>query len=467
MSEAKLFALSALCLALCGCAVGPDYKPPAVPQPAQLTRSTLPTAGTVDGVAATWWTAFGSPALDALVVEALANSPTIEAARATLASAHQNVVAQRGFFLPSVQASYNASRQNVGETVSSPLGSGESIYNFHTASLNIAYTPDLFGGNRRQVESLLATEASQGFQLDAARLTLASNVVGGVLQVAMLKEQVALTGQAEQAMRQQLEIMRKLHSSGYVNGIDVATQETLLGQVQQSLPPLQRQLEQTRDLLAVLLGRTPGESLAEVDLAALRMPALPRAVASDVLRQRPDVRASEALVHAASANVGVASAARFPQLSITAALGGGATNFGSMFSASNTSWSIGGGVLAPIFAGGTLQARQRAAEADLLAAAAQYRGTVLGAFQNVADALYALDIDSRAVKVAETSEAAALTSLELTRSQLREGYGSRPAMLAARQAWLQARAATVAARGTLMGDTVALFQALGGGVIPS
>ncbi|XAH21888.1 efflux transporter outer membrane subunit [Xylophilus sp. GW821-FHT01B05] len=454
-------------LAVAGCAVGPDYVKPVVATPAALTRQPLATAGTGGPVARDWWKAFGSPALDDMVAQALARNPSIEAAQATLQAAHQNVIAQRGFFFPSVAASYNGSRQNVGQSQSSPLESGSTLYNYHTAQLNISYTPDVFGANQRQVEGLQATEEGQRLQLEAARLTLASNLVGAVLQAAMLAEQSTLTEQAVAAMQEQLRYMRKLQRNGYASGLDVATQENLLTQIQQALPPLQKQLEQTRNLIAVLGGQTPDTALPAIDLAAIRLPQLPAAVASDLVAQRPDVRAAETQVQTASAAIGVAKAARLPQLSITAALGGGATSFSQMFAAGNSTWALGLGLLQPIFSGGTLTARQRAAEAELKTAAAQYRGTVLSAFQNVADTLYALDIDTRALHVAEASEAATRTSFELTQSQLRQGYSSQPSVLAAQQAWLQARAARVAAYGTLLGDAVALYQALGGGVLAS
>lgn len=445
------------------CAVGPDYVRPSVPAPAALTRTPLATAGAGGPVAPQWWKAFGSNELNNLVEQALARSPTLSAAEATLAAARENVIAQRGFFFPAVQAGYNATRQNVGDTVSSPLNNGASIYNYHTAQLNIAYAPDLFGNNRRQVEGLQAMAEEQRFQLEAARLTLIANLVGAVLQASVLDAQVALTEQALAAAQEQLRYMRKLQRNGYSSGIDVATQENLLTQAQQTLAPLQKQLEQTRDLVNVLGGRTPDTVLPLIPLTALKLPSLPTAVASDLVEQRPDVRAAETQVHAASAAIGVAQAARLPQFSITAALGAGATTLGNLFAAGNTTWVIGAGLLQPVFMGGMLAARERAADAQYRATVAQYRGVVLSAFQNVADSLYALEIDSQSLRTAQASEAANHTSFILTQSQLRQGYASHPAALATQQAWLQASAARVAAQGALLGDTVALFQALGGG----
>lgn len=448
-----------------GCAVGPDYVRPSVPQADALTREPLATAGHAGPVQRQWWRAFGSPDLDALVQEALARSPTIKAAHATLRAAQQNVIAQRGFFYPSVQLGYNRTRQDVGQSVAPPLASNEQVYTYHTAQLNVSYAPDIFGGNRRQVEGLQAAEDGQRLQLQAARLTLASNVAGAMLQAAMLAEQTALVEQAITAAQEQLRHMRLQQQNGYTSGLDVATQQTLLLQLQQTLPPLRKALEQTRNLLATLLARSPDAAPAVLPLSAFQLPELPQAVASTLVEQRPDVRAAEADVQQASAAIGVAKAARLPQLSITAAFGGGATSFARMFAAGNSTWALGAGLLQPLFAGGTLQAHQRAAEAEYDAAAARYRGAVLSAFQDVANALYTLDTDTRALQMAADSEKASESTLNYTRVQLRQGYAARPAALAAEQSWLQARAAHVAARGTLLGDTVALYQALGGGVL--
>lgn len=465
--------LSALCAAvtllLGGCAVGPDYVRPSVAAPTTLTRGALPSVNAATSastsVSTEWWKAFGSAPLNALVQEALGRSPTIEAAQATLRAAHQNVIAQRGFFFPSVQLGYNPSRQNTGQSLSSPLDSGASLYTYHTAQLSVSYAPDLFGGNRRQVEGLQASEEYQLLQLQAARLTLASNLVAAVIQSAMLQEQSALIAQAVEAAQQQLQHMRKLQDNGHASGMDVATQQTLLIQLQQQLPPLQKSLEQTRNLTATLLARTPDAAPDVPALSSFQLPALPQAVASQLVDQRPDIRAAESQVHQASAAVGVAAAARLPQLSITAAYGGGATTFAKMFSAGNITWALGAGLLQPLFNGGTLKARQSAAQAQWEASTATYQGTVLSAFQDVANALYAVETDHRALRMSQDSEQASQTTWRLTNSQLQAGYASRPMMLAAQQSWLQARAASVAAQGNLYGDVVALFQSLGGGVL--
>ena len=460
-----LAAALAVTLALAGCAAGPEHVRPPAPLPASLTREPLSVTGSNAAVQRDWWRAFGSPEIDAWIDEALAGSPTIEAARATLRAAHENVVAQRGYFYPTAQLGYSPSRQNTGKSMSAPLNSGDSLYTYHTAQLSVSYTADLFGGNRRQVEGLVAAEDGQRLQLQAARLALAGNLAGAVLQSAMLQEQGALVEEAIAVAQQQLAHMRKLQANGYASGLDVATQQTLLLQLQQTLPPLHKELQQTRNLVAVLMGRTPDQAPPVPALSSIKVPVLPQAVASALLAQRPDVQLAETAVRQANAAVGVAAAARLPQLSITAMFGGGATVFSQMFSSGNLVWSLGAGLVQPLFSGGTLSARQRAAEAEWQAAGAQYKSTVLSAFQDVANALYALDADTKALTMAQGSEAASRQTLDFTAAQLREGYASRPSELAARQSWLQARAAAVAARGAWFGDAVALYQALGGGVL--
>ena len=467
-TPAVALVLSACCALLSGCAAGPDYKRPELTAPQSLTRtpvaSSLPASGDSE-ISSQWWQAFGNAPLNAMVQEALNNSPSIEAAQATLRAARQNVIAQRGYFLPSVQVGYNPSRQNAGQSMSAPLNNGDSLYSYHTSQLSVSYNPDLFGGNRRQVEGLEAAQENQRLQLQAAKLSLAANLVAAVIQTSMLQEQSSLLEQAVQAAQQQLQHMRKQQASGYASGMDVATQQTLLLQLQQQLPPLQKSLEQTRNLVATLMARSPDQAPAILPLSDFKLPLLPQVVPSQLVEQRPDIRAAETQVQQASAAVGVATAARLPQLGLSAAYGGGATSFARMFSAANITWSLGASLLAPIFDGGTLKAHQKAAQAELEASAASYKSTVLSAFQDVANALYAVDTDTRALQMSQDSESASQTTWKLSDSQLKAGYASLPTALAAKQSWLQARAASVAAQGGLYGDVVALYQSLGGGVL--
>lgn len=458
-----------LTLVLAGCAAGPDFVTQVPPQANRFTREpvTLAQAQTFSPdtqVAHDWWTAYGSPELNQLVQRALANNPTIDTALANLKMAQESVTAQRGFFYPTVQAGFSVSQQNVGQSVSSPLASNASVYSFQSAQLSVGFVSDLFGSNRRQVEGLLANQEIQTYQLDALRTTLASNVVAAALQEASLKEQIRLTEQAIALSAEQLQHVRGMYAHGYLSAIDVAQQENALAQVQQVLPALQKQWQQTRNLMAVLCGQTTDQELPTLSLDTVQLPAqLPAAIPSQTIAQRPDVRAAQAMVHASSAQVGVAQANRLPQFQISAILGGGATTLAQMFSPDNTFWSLGAGIAQPIFSGGTLLARKRAAEAALDASKAQYRSTVLIAFQNVADTLYALASDAKALALAKASLTANRRTLALTQAQLAQGYTARPAVLISQQADLQSQVNYQAAYATYLGDTVALYQALGGG----
>ena len=478
-----------------GCVVGPNYHRPSLPpaekySPAPLPPATSSAAGIGAGAAQSldpasvistqWWTLFRSPALNRLIDQAFAANPTIDAAVAALKEAQEEVYAQRGYFYPTVQVSYQGERSKLsGNTASSaapgPQGNGENIsplapaqpvtYNFHTAQLTVGYVPDVFGLNRRQVESLQAQADAARYQLQAAYLTLASNVVAAALQEAATRAQIAAV---QSIIRSNVRSLRILHSQlrlGYATRLDVAQQQLALAQARVLLPPLARQLAQSRDLIRALAGRAPDHDVPETfTLDALHLPArLPLSLPSQLIEQRPDVLAAEAQVRSASAQVGVAVANRLPQFSLDAALGGQATRIQQMFWSSGTFWSVLGSASQPVFDAGSLRHRQNAAEQALAQAAAQYRSTVITALQNVADSLHALYTDADALRSAVAVERAAQVTLAVSRRQFQAGYANGLAVLAAQQAYQQAVIARVQAQAARLGDTAALFQALGGG----
>ncbi len=470
---------------LSGCAaVGPDFQRPGVPQlrgTADDRYGRKPLVGTVaapgpGGAAQTlvlggvvdreWWKALGSPALNQLVADALAHNPTVEAMQAALRQARENVTAQEGYSYPTLTANYTGSRQkNPTGTIAPTLNSGDPLYNLHTAQFNVGFVPDVLGMNRRAVESLAAQVETQKYQMDAAAITLSANVVSTVVMLATVTDQIQATRDIIAANRKVLALLRQQLQAGAVSGMEIAAQETAVAQAEQLLPPLEKQAEQTRDALAVLVGHLPSqETGARFTLADLTLPAtLPLTVPSRLIEQRPDVRAAEAQVHVASAQVGVALANRLPQFLISGNVGGTATQIGQMFAAGNTFWALAGSATQTLYDFGTLKARQRGAEAALDQSVATYRSVALVAFQNVADALYALDQDAKAYGAAVTAETAAKRSYDLTRQQLDLGFVNLPALLAAEQAYTQTRLATVQAFGARLGDSAALFLALGGG----
>ncbi|GLQ98280.1 efflux transporter outer membrane subunit [Dyella mobilis] len=471
----RVMALVALCN---GCAVGPDYHRPSTPEPAHFTRTPLPeTLGSAgdthdaqrfvqEAVPRDWWQTFESPELNDLVKRALAHNPTIDAAQAAVRQAQEDVAAQRASYFPTLQASYSPSRnRNAVGTISPTLTSGQTYYTLHTAQLTVGYVPDVFGLNRRTVESLNAQADVQRYQLDATYLTLAANVVNTALQEASLREQIDATKATIDAEARALSILQQQAAMGGATGLDVAAQAAALAQARQALPVLQKQLEQTRDALAVLIGETPSQiGDIHLDLATLHLPStLPMSLPSQIIRDRPDVLAAEAQVHAASAEVGIAVANRLPQLALSAQYGGSATQFSQMFTDDNVFWALTGTVSQTLFDFGALKHRQRSAEAALDQAKAQYRNVVLVAFQNVADTLYALDQDSKALAAADEAETATRKTRDITQQQLQLGDVSAPALLTAEEAYQQAVITLVQARASRYADTAALFQALGGG----
>ncbi len=486
-------------LNLTGCAVGPDFKTPAAPSATRYSPRPLPvaTAGAEDvagasqhfdvnaHISAQWWTLFQSRQLNALIDRALKSNPTLASAQAALNQAQESVYAQQGYFYPTVALNYSPSRQqlagNMGGNSPGIQGNGTDIstyqnpngppynepviYTFHTAQLTVGYVPDVFGSNRRQVESLQAQAEMQRYQLEAARITLVSNVVAAALQEASLRAQITATKDMIADNVKSLKISQRQFQLGYIMRMDLAAQESALAAAQQLLPPLEKQFEQTRDLIRVLVGNTPDQEVAETfELSDLHLPAqLPLSLPSKLVRQRPDVLAAEAQLHAASADVGVAVAARLPQFSIDGAIGGEASVFNQMFQPGGPFWSLVGNITQPVFDGNTLLHRERAADQALVQAAAQYRSTVLTALQNVADTLHAIHADASNLASAVQAEQAARLTLQLTRKQHELGYINYLALLSAEQAYQQTRINLVQARVLRFGDTAALFQALGGG----
>ncbi|MDE2447361.1 MAG: efflux transporter outer membrane subunit [Gammaproteobacteria bacterium] len=489
-----LFALSALPL-IAGCEVGPHYRRPALVTAHAYSPTPLPPAtaaapgiatgaaqslSTARSISAQWWTVFRSPALNKVIARAFAANPTVDAAIAALHEAQENVYAQRGYFYPTVQATYQAARTKLsGNTASSsapgvqgngedisPLGPAEPVtYNFHTAQVTVGFVPDVFGANRRQAESLQAQADAARYQLDAAYLTLASNVVAAALQEASARAQIEAVRTIVQSNQRSLQILHRQLQLGYATRLDVAQQQLALAQAQALLPPLQRQLAQTRDLIRALAGNAPDEDVPETfTLGSLHLPEqLPLSLPSQLIEQRPDVLAAEAQVRSASAQVGVAVANRLPQFSLTAALGGQATQIAQMFQGAGTFWDVIGSASAPLFDARTLQHRERAAHQALAQAAAQYRSTALTAFQNVADTLHALYSDADALKSAVAVETAAKVARDVSRQQYQAGYANYLSVLTAQAAYQQAVIARVQAQAARLGDTAALFQALGGG----
>jgi len=467
--------------AFAGCAVGPDYQRPAPPAVASYTAAeALPlgtaTAPGIGGAAqrflsgaeipARWWELFRSEALDRWIREALANSPTLGAAEATLRRSQEIRRARSGELLPGVDANVSASRQKPSGAFSGQPNANINPFTLYNASVNVSYTLDLFGGTRRDLEALQAQVDYQGFQLEGAYLTLASNIVTAALQEASLRGQLQATRDILSTQEEQLGLIEKQFELGGIARTDVLAQRASLAQSRAALPPLEKRLAQTRHLLAVLAGRFPGDAadLPEFHLEDFRLPEeLPVSLPSSLVRQRPDIRSAEELLHAASARVGVATANLYPQFTLSARYGTESAQIGDLFRPGTAVWGIGAGLLQPIFHGGALEATRRAEVAGFDQAVAQYRGTVLAAFRDVADVLRALEYDAMTVKAQGEAEAAARETLDIAKKQVRYGATSNLSLLDAQRQYHLARILLVQAQAGRFADTAALFQALGGG----
>jgi NodT family efflux transporter outer membrane factor (OMF) lipoprotein len=466
-------------LALAGCAVGPNFKKPPPPQVSDYTAQPLPATAAAAEVAggeaqrfaagkdisADWWTLFHSMPLNELIDASLANNHDLKAAHAALSVARENVLAQRGAYYPSVTGNFSASRQRQSGQVAPALNSNVFLYNLFTPQVTVSYVPDVFGLNRRTVESLQAQEQEVRYQLAAAYTTLTANVVVAAIQEAALRMQIEATRQLIELNTDSVKILRYQFDKGYASRLDLAAQESQLAQITATLPPLLKQLAQVHDLLAVLAGRFPSQAPdVTFDLATLQLPQdLPVSLPSDLVAQRPDVLQAEANLHDASAKIGIAVANRLPNLLLTANTGSTAAAMDQLFTTGTGFWTLGANVTAPIFQGGTLLHQERAARAAYTQAAEQYRSTVLNAFQNVADTLTALEQDAEGLKAAAAAADAAKVTLDLAKRQFEAGYAPYLALLNAEQAYQQGLINLVQAQANRFSDTAALFQALGGG----
>jgi NodT family efflux transporter outer membrane factor (OMF) lipoprotein len=472
--------LGALLASLAACAVGPNFKRPAAPSApgygsAPMQGETASAEGTggnaqrfVPGmdIPGQWWTLYQSEKLNHLIDVALKANPNIAAAEAALRQAHELYSAQRTALFPLVQGSFNAARSEFPTgTLTSPTVAPNATYSLYTAQLSLSYAPDVFGVTRRSLEAARAGVEGTRLQLEAAYVTLSSNVVVTAVQEASVRGQILATERLLQLQQQLTDTVRRQRLLGTASDLDVLAQQSAQAQTAQTLPPLQKQLGQTRDALTALLGQLPSDEPGETfRLEDLTLPSeLPVSLPSKLIEQRPDVRQAEENLHAASAEDGVALGNMLPQFSIDADLGSSALKLGQLFSPYTQFWDLGGTLTQTLFDAGALLHRRRAADAALDQAGAQYRAAVILACQNVADTLRALQSDADALKASAEAERAARNTLDLARRQLGLGTISLVAVLNAEQAYQQAELTLVQAQANRYADTAGLFQALGGG----
>jgi NodT family efflux transporter outer membrane factor (OMF) lipoprotein len=474
---------------LAACAVGPNYHQPAAPAVAGYLPSGSPTAtpqanavaagGTQTlamgaDISGQWWALFQSPELNALIDTALANNPTLAAAQQTLIEAEENLRAEQGAFSPSLSASFQDERQRISSAQSASFGAGSSVagsnaiispFTIYDTSINLSYTPDVFGGVRRQVENLAAQAEYQRYELEASYLSLTTNIVTAAVTEASYNAQIAATQQVISVEQHQFNILNNQFTLGGVPKADVLNEQATLANTLATLPPLQSGLAQARNQLAAYVGALPANfDENDFTLQSLHLPmALPVSLPSALVEQRPDIAAAAAQLHAATANLGIATANMLPQITLSAAVGREALTTGTLFTPQTLVWSLIAGITQPLFEGGTLSARRKAALAATRAASDQYQATVISAFQNVADVLQALQFDAQTLNAAQAAVDAAQQSLVVTQNQFKLGGQPLTAVLTAQTTYQNAVLTQAKAAATRLADTAGLFQALGGG----
>lgn len=467
---------------LTGCAVGPDFESPPPPHTQSYTETELPekTISTKGqgghsqqficgkDIPAAWWELFHSKPLNELILKAIQNNPTLQAAQAALAQAEANLDISIASLFPTVTAQATPERERFNPTAFGPFAQAipPATFNLYNVSVNVAYTLDVFGGIRRQIESSQAQVDAQRFEVEATYLTLAANVVTAAITDASLRAQIKATEELIASQSKVLDITKKKFNLGGSSRLDIVAQESQLAQTQASLPLLKLDLAKIRNNLSVLTGELPSEShLPSFHLEDLTLPTeLPVSIPAAFVQQRPDIRAAEALLHSASAQIGVATANLLPQVNITG------TNYGwvankleHLFHERSVYWALLANIVQPIFDGGRLISKRDAAIDAFEQACAQYKQTVLQGFQNVADTLKALELDAQYLHIQTQAEIAASETLSLTKSQYTLGALEYVNLLVADREYHTARIARIKALASRYTDTAALFQALGGG----
>lgn len=465
---------------LTGCAaVGPDFVAPAAPDIPGYTAQAMPKStkaitGIKQGEAQSlkqasfiqgdWWKAFNSPELNKLIDRGMAASPTLAAAEAKLEQARQTYAAQSGSTeLPQVNGKLSGQKQKTNNSSFGQEGSGH-VFGLYNAGVTVSYNLDLFGANRRALEALAAQTDYQKYQLDAARLTLAGNIAVQAMMQAMLNDQIATTRSIISNQEEQLKLIRSRLDLGAATQSDVLTLQTQLDQTRATLPPLIFKRDQSNHLLATLVGQPPSTAMPVFSLNDFTLPAeLPVVVPSQWVASRPDIQASTALLHQASAQYGVAVSNLYPQINLSATVGSQGLTPARLFDANSIIWSLIAGLTQPIFNAG-LESGAKAAKAALSAAAANYQQTVLNGLRNTADALRATAIDADTLNAQAAAEGSAQASLDLTQQQMKLGAVNALQLLTAQQQVAQTRLLTLAARSQRLTDSVALYQAMGGGI---
>lgn len=458
-------------VSLAGCMVGPNFKKPRAPRTHFYTEEGAkeehnPYFRFMERVPRNWWVYLESPTLNRLILRGLENSPDIAAASAVLKQAEESLkalVVEKLY--PSVDANFSATRQKFSASQFGNESATSTIFNFFATGINVTYNLDLFGRSRRQIEDLCAQVDYQRYQFEGVQLTLAANIATAAIAQASYVGQIEGTKELLHAQSDQLTILQKQFDLGAGSYQSVLTQETLVEATRAKLYALELNLAQTRHLLAILIGQFPSENCyPNVTFAELKIPeVLPVTLPSQLVRQRPDIRAQEALLHRATAQVGVAIANFFPQINLSANYGWQSNLIGDLFNSKANVWSMAANVTQPVWNAGRLFYDKNRAQALVEETKANYQKTVLAAFAQVADAMKAIEYDDRALKAQRKAEKAAKDSLVLAKRQFEMGAVDFLTLLIAERAYQETLINRIQVQEKRTTDVVALFQALGGG----
>ncbi len=464
------------CLLIAACAVGPNFKRPEAPAVTQYTAGqeptrTIPAEGQAQTfasgaqVAQDWWQLFQSPQLDAVIKEAVAQNRSLQSALARLRQSQETLRAGYGVFFPQLQGSFTAQREKFSPVQFGTTFAKGSTFNLFTATTSVSYILDVFGGQRRTVESLAAQRDYQKYTALATNMTLLGNVVNAAIAAAGYRAQIEATEQLIRLQQEQVRLTEDQFKAGLVPYANVASLQAQLAATEATLAPLRQNLSKTPHLLAALVGRTPGLwASPSFKLAEFTLPReLPVTLPSELVRQRPDILAAEALLHSATANVGVATAAMFPSFTLSGDIGKNTSDLTQIFSNAGNFWSFGAGVVQPFFRGGTLWFQRKAAIEASKASLTDYQQVVVTAFQQVADTLRALEHDAQLLKAQAQALSAAQETLQLLQANYAGGLVNYLQVIIADSQYHQAKLGYIQAQALRLQDTSALFVALGGG----
>jgi len=473
-ARTRLLALSALAAlsalsALGGCTVGPDYVRPAMPVAAtfkELEGTGWTIAQPADNASrGAWWTIYEDATLDALEAQVESANQNVQAAQAHFRGARANVAQQRSSFFPLVTASGDYSRYRTSQNVLYTSKAGQTI-NDYSVGIDATWEPDIWGRVARNVEAARANAQASAADRQAVLLSMQAELATDYFELRGIDRERQLLDDTIKAYRESLELTQNRYAGGIATDADVGQAQTQLQTTEAQAIDLGVQRAQLEHAIAILIGQSPSTFTLPVAPKAdytVRAIASPPGVPSTLLERRPDIAAAERRIAAANAQVGVATANMYPQITLSASYGPQALTPAGLLKYADMIWSIGAGITQPIFHGGQLSAQKRAAEAAFDQANAQYRQTVLLAFQNVADTLRALEHDATGLAAQTDAWRAASASLDLTRGQFRVGGVSYLALLDAQRQYQQTVVNLAQAQAARYADTAALFQALGGG----